>query len=52
MVKGAIPGSKGGYILVKDALKKDLPDTVPMPAGIRSSAAQDEEAPVEEEDEE
>lgn len=46
MVKGAIPGSKGGYILVKDAMKKALPDNVPMPAGIRAS--QEDEAPVEE----
>jgi large subunit ribosomal protein L3 len=37
LVKGAVPGSKGGYILVKDALKKMLPDNVPMPAAIRSS---------------
>jgi large subunit ribosomal protein L3 len=48
MIKGAIPGSKGGYILVKDALKKELPDTVPMPAGVRGGAASEEEAPVEE----
>ncbi|MBT3991749.1 MAG: 50S ribosomal protein L3 [Rhodospirillaceae bacterium] len=49
MIKGAIPGSKGGYILVKDALKKDLPDNVPMPAGIRGGAAPEaEEAPQEE----
>lgn len=39
MVKGAIPGSKGGCILVKDALKKPLPDNVPMPAAIRVGAA-------------
>lgn len=49
MVKGAIPGSKGGYILVKDALKKALPDDVPMPAGIRGGATPAEEkAPAEE----
>ncbi len=36
LVKGAVPGSKGGYILVKDALKKILPENVPMPAGTRS----------------
>lgn len=39
MVKGAIPGSKGGCILVKDALKKALPDNAPMPAAIRVGAA-------------
>ena len=35
LVKGAVPGSKGGFILVKDALKKKLPDEAPMPAGVR-----------------
>ena len=49
MVKGAIPGSKGGYILVKDALKKALPDDVPMPAGIRGGATPtEEEVPADE----
>jgi large subunit ribosomal protein L3 len=38
LVKGAIPGSKGGYILVKDALKKALPDNIPLPAGTRNSS--------------
>jgi hypothetical protein len=37
LVKGAVPGSKGGYILVKDALKKELPDIAPVPAAIRGS---------------
>ena len=37
LVKGAVPGSKGGYILVKDALKKELPDIAPLPAAIRGS---------------
>ena len=35
LIKGAIPGSKGSYIVIKDALKKALPDNVPMPAGTR-----------------
>ena len=37
LVKGAVPGSKGGYILLKDALKKELPDIAPVPAAIRGS---------------
>jgi large subunit ribosomal protein L3 len=45
LVKGAIPGSKGGYILLKDAVKKPLPQGVPFPAGIVS--APDSEAPAE-----
>ena len=35
LIKGAIPGSKGSYIVVRDALKKTLPENVPMPAGTR-----------------
>ncbi len=49
LVKGAVPGSKGGYVLLSDALKKPLPEDVPMPAGIRGGAAPaEEEAPAEE----
>ena len=39
LVKGAVPGSKGAWILIKDAVKGALPDNVPMPAAIRGSAA-------------
>jgi large subunit ribosomal protein L3 len=31
LVEGAVPGVKGGWILVRDAVKKKLPDGVPMP---------------------
>ncbi len=49
LVKGSVPGSKGGYVLLSDALKKPLPEDVPMPAGIRGGAVPEaEEAPVEE----
>jgi large subunit ribosomal protein L3 len=36
MVKGAVPGSKGGWVTVKDAVKKPFPDNAPMPAGLKS----------------
>ncbi len=39
LIKGAVPGSKGAWIYVKDAVKKARPDNVPMPAGLKSSAA-------------
>ncbi|WP_319773155.1 50S ribosomal protein L3 [Breoghania sp.] len=35
MVQGAVPGSKGGWILIKDAIKRSLPDGAPMPGGFR-----------------
>jgi len=39
MIKGAVPGSKGGWVTVKDAVKKKLPDGVPFPAALKSAAA-------------
>ena len=47
-VKGSVPGHKGGWLLVKDAVKVARPDAAPYPAGIRA-IAQDivhEEAPA------
>ena len=38
MVKGAVPGSKGGYVLVKDAAKRKAPDGLPFPAALRGGA--------------
>lgn len=35
MVQGAVPGSKGGWILVRDAVKKALPEDVPTPGAFR-----------------
>ena len=38
LIKGAIPGSKNGWVMVSDALKKALPEGVPFPAGLVSDA--------------
>jgi large subunit ribosomal protein L3 len=35
MVRGAVPGAKGGWILLRDAVKKPLPDDVPTPGSFR-----------------
>ena len=45
LVRGAVPGAKGGWILVRDAVKRKLPDGVPMPAGVRARDAQQANAP-------
>ena len=47
-VKGSVPGSKGGWLLVKDAVKVARPDTAPYPAGLRAVAQEivHEEAPA------
>ncbi len=52
MVKGAVPGARGGWVTIKDAVKKPLPEGVPLPAALKSaevaaakdSAAQEAEA--------
>ena len=31
LVKGAVPGAEGGYVLVRDAIKKAAPKGVPVP---------------------
>ncbi|MCX5514506.1 50S ribosomal protein L3 [Kaistia algarum] len=46
MVEGAVPGAKGGWIEVRDAVKRVLPKDVPMPGAIKLRA-QAAEAPVE-----
>jgi large subunit ribosomal protein L3 len=35
MVRGAVPGSKGGWVLLRDAVKKAVPDDVPTPGSFR-----------------
>ncbi len=47
LVKGAVPGSKGAWILVKDAMKIARPDNAPLPAGIKGGASASEAAPAE-----
>lgn len=44
LIRGAVPGSKGAWILVRDAAKIALPANAPKPAGIR--AATKNEAPA------
>ena len=38
MVRGAVPGNKGGWVTVKDAVKKPIPQNVIYPAALRSHA--------------
>jgi large subunit ribosomal protein L3 len=44
LVKGAVPGARGGYVRITDAVKRALPQEAPYPAGVLRSAAA---APVE-----
>ncbi|MBO9474106.1 MULTISPECIES: 50S ribosomal protein L3 [unclassified Shimia] len=46
-IKGAVPGSKGGWVSVKDAVKKKAPEGLPFPAAIKAAATEAAEAPAE-----
>ncbi len=46
-IKGAVPGARGGWVTVKDAVKSKRPEGVPLPAAIRT--ATDAAAPAAEE---
>jgi large subunit ribosomal protein L3 len=39
LVKGAVPGTRGGYVRVTDAVKRALPQEAPYPAGVVSAEA-------------
>ncbi len=41
LVRGAVPGSKGAWIMVRDAVKAPLPQDVPMPAALRANGKAD-----------
>ena len=45
MIKGAVPGSKGGWVTVRDAVKRRAPDGLPTPAAIRAVEAAEAPAP-------
>ncbi len=46
LIKGAVPGSKGSWITVKDSVKKAVHADAPFPAGIKAGAAAAAETPV------
>ncbi len=53
LVRGAIPGPRSGWVLLSDAVKRALPDGVPIPGAFRTledrKATPEEPAPAEEE---
>jgi large subunit ribosomal protein L3 len=42
MIRGAVPGSAGGFVLVRDAIKRALHADAPKPAGLIAPAASQE----------
>lgn len=49
MIKGAVPGSKGGWVTIKDAVKKDQPNNVIYPAALLSASKPSEKSTKSEE---
>ena len=47
MVEGAVPGAKGGWIEVRDAVKRALPKDVPVPGAVKARAAAEAAAATE-----
>jgi large subunit ribosomal protein L3 len=39
LIRGAVPGSKNGYVMISDAIKADRPADAPFPAGLFSDYA-------------
>ncbi|MEZ5814747.1 MAG: 50S ribosomal protein L3 [Alphaproteobacteria bacterium] len=35
LVRGAVPGAKSGWVLINDAVKKPMPEGLPLPAGLK-----------------
>ena len=44
LVRGAVPGSNGSWVLLRDAVKKALPDSAPKPGGVRKPTLVEEPA--------
>jgi len=48
LVRGAVPGSKGGYVRIADAVKKKLPDGAPFPCAVKGQEPVQEGQPSDE----
>lgn len=44
LVKGAVPGAVGAFVLVRDAVKKKMPENLPFPAAVRKASGSDANA--------
>jgi large subunit ribosomal protein L3 len=40
LVRGAVPGAKGGWVRISDAVKHPVPEDAPFPAGLRAVSAE------------
>jgi len=42
LVRGSVPGAKGGFVLISDACKEPIPENAPYPCGVVNSSAPQE----------
>jgi large subunit ribosomal protein L3 len=49
LIKGSVPGSENGWVLIRDAVKRKVPDGLPFPAALRGDAAAEGDAALAEE---
>ncbi len=47
MLKGAVPGSEGGWVLIRDAVKRAAPADLPFPAALRGDHLGGDDIPEE-----
>ena len=48
MIKGAVPGAKGGWVTLKDAVKKSVPSDLPYPTSTKPPLADNAEVKINE----
>jgi large subunit ribosomal protein L3 len=48
MIRGAVPGSKGGWVFLSDAVKKKRPDDAPVPGAFRMAGEEKSAKPADE----
>jgi large subunit ribosomal protein L3 len=45
LVRGSVPGAKGGWVFLRDAIKRKLPDGVPFPGAFKAPTESASETP-------
>jgi large subunit ribosomal protein L3 len=40
MIRGVVPGAKGGWVTIHDAVKRALPESAPKPGAFRKAAGE------------
>ena len=49
LIRGSVPGAKGSFVRITDAIKKARPDEAPYPAGLKTNHTPvEDQGPVEE----